>query len=241
MRTSAPRPRLLVGLLVAGTCLVQSLPATAAAPAPLPEWDVKKKPAPLPDWDVAKGKQPDPAKTKKPKGKKPKATPEPAPEPTPEPTPEPAPEPTPEPVAAAPEPAPEPAPAPAEPPAPVVTTPPDPPPPDARAEQQHQLAAKQARGEVIAGSVLIGLGVAGLGVMTAGLLRQRAIDDPGDKRINTDTTLIAAGAVAGISGAVLGLALLVDGIRDRKAVRDLRHARIRVSPTLGGLVLGGRF
>ena len=49
------------------------------------------------------------------------------------------------------------------------------------------------------------------------------------------------GAVAGISGAVLGLALLVDGIRDRKAVRDLRHARVRVSPTLGGLVLGGRF
>jgi hypothetical protein len=94
---------------------------------------------------------------------------------------------------------------------------------------------------VIAGSVLVGIGVAGLGAMTAGILRQRAIDDASEKRINTDNTMIAAGAVAGISGALLGIALLVDGIRDRKAARDLRDARIRVAPTLGGLVLGGRF
>lgn len=234
MRISARCPRFLVGALVAVAWLAQSLPV-AAAPAPLPEWDVKKKPAPLPDWDAAT-KKPEPGKGKKHKGKKPAATPEPVAEPTPEPTPEPAPEPTPEPVVAPP---PEPA-APPEPPPPVVTTPPEPAPaaPSPRELEQHKQAERRARGEVITGGVLMGVGVAGLGAMTAGVLAKA--NAKADK-LDRANTIVAAGAIAGISGLVLGVALLVDGLRDRKATRSASTARVRVAPTLGGLVLSGRF
>ncbi len=232
MRISARCPRLLVGALVAVAWLAQSLPV-AAAPAPLPEWDVKKKPAPLPDWDAAT-KKPEPSKGKKPKGKKPAATPEPAPEPAPEPTPEP----TPEPVVA---PAPEPAAAPPEPPPPVVTTPPEPEPAPAaspRDLERHKQAERRARGEVITGGVLMVVGLGGLGAMTAGVLAKGKANADKLDRANT---IVAAGAIAGFSGLVLGVALLVDGLRERKATRSATTARVRVAPTLGGLVLSGRF
>ena len=42
-------------------------------------------------------------------------------------------------------------------------------------------------------------------------------------------------------GLALGVALLVDGVRDLKAARPGRSARVRVAPTFGGLVVSGRF
>jgi len=241
MRISTRCPRLLVGTLVAGAYLVLSLPV-AAAPAPLPEWDLKKKPAPLPEWDTAAKKPAEPAK--KPKAKKPVAAPQPAPEPVPEPSPEPSPEPEPEvtappePVPAEPAPEPEPEPAPA--PAPVITTPPSEPEP-ALPSADDRGAERIARAEIISGSVLAFGGLGGLATMTTGLLRQRGIDDPGPKSQARTETMIAAGAVSGAIGLALGLALLVDGVRDLKAARPGRTARIRVAPTFGGFIVSGRF
>jgi hypothetical protein len=243
MRISTRCPRLLVGTLVAGAYLVLSLPV-AAAPAPLPEWDLKKKPAPLPEWDTAAKKPAEPAK--KPKAKKPVAAPQPAPEPVPEPSPEPVPEPVPEPevtappepvpVEPAPEPVPEPEPAPV--PAPVITTLPE---PEPALPADDRGAERIARGEIISGSVLAFGGLGGLATMTTGLLRQRGIDDPGPKSQARTSTMIAAGAVSGAIGLALGLALLVDGVRDLKAARAGRTARIRVAPTFGGFIVSGRF
>lgn len=244
-------PRLLVGTLVAGACLVQSLPAVAA-PAPLPEWGVKQKPAPLPDWDTAAKKPADPAK--KPKAKKPgpaatqpkPATTPPGPATTPPATePEPVVATEPEPVVAPePEPVPEPEPAvaaPAEPvpaePEPVVPTAPEPEPEPVgpSALERHKLAERSARGEIIVGGVLTVLGLGGVGAMTAGLLQDGGAEDDGRN------TMIAAGAVSGAIGLALGVALLVDGVRDLKATRPGRSARVRVAPTFGGLVVSGRF
>lgn len=218
----------------------------AAAPAPLPEWDVKKKAAPLPDWDAAVKKSPAPAK--KPKARKPAAAQPPAPEVTPAPAPEPTPEPVPEPVAepapavAAPEPAPAPTPAAAAPepepaPEPAEVTPPVPVEPQGRSALE-----RAARGEIVVGGVLAVLGLGGVGAMTAGLLQKGDAEDSGDAdRVARSDTLVAAGAVSGAFGVALGLALIIDGVRDRRAARGGRTARVRVAPTLGGLVVSGRF
>ena len=248
-------PRLLVGTLVAGACFVHSLPAFAA-PAPLPEWGVKQKPAPLPDWDTAAKKPGEPAK--KPKAKKPgpaatqPATTQPGPATTQPAATQPAatqpgpaiatePEPV---VVTEPEPVPEPEPAvtaPAEPvpaePEPVVPTAPEPEPEPVgpSALERHKLAERSARGEIIVGGVLTVLGLGGVGAMTAGLLQDGGAEDDGRN------TMIAAGAVSGAIGLALGVALLVDGVRDLKATRPGRSARVRVAPTFGGLVVSGRF
>jgi hypothetical protein len=272
MRISTRCSRLLVGTLVAGAFSLQSLPV-AAAPAPLPEWGVKKKPAPLPEWDTATrkpaakpgepaakpgepaAKPGEPAAkpgepAKKPKARKPgaakqPAAPEPEPAPAPEPEPAPAPEPEPEPVVpAAPEPVPEPAP---EPPPPVVSAPPEPEPepepegPSAAALEQARFAERSARGELIVGGVLGVLGLGGAAVMTVGLLQKGAAGDLSEAAVGKKDTMIAAGAVSGLFGLALGLALIVDGARDLKAARRGQTARVRVAPTFGGLVVGGRF
>lgn len=244
-RSRSHRTSSTLGVLVAALSLGFSLPVVAA-PA-LPDWDAaKKKPAPLPDWDTAK-KKPEPSK---PKPKKPKKPGEPVveappPEPTPEPVPETPPpaEPAPEPVAATPEPEPEPAPAPT--PAPAVVEGPAPAPSPSRAADRSREAQRVARGELIAGGVLMGVGVGGLGAMTAGVLLKRSAEDSTAQGAADDLkraeTVLAAGAVSGAIGLLLGLALVVDGARDRKAARAGALADLRVAPSFGGLVLRGRF
>ncbi len=245
MRISTRGARLLVGTLVAGACLVQPLPV-AASPAPLPEWDVKKKPAPLPTWDTTAKKPAEPAKKPKAKKKQPAAAPppEPVPAPPPEPVPEPVAEPEPA-VPAPPEPVPaEPVPEPGPAPAPVVTAPPEPEPepgPSASVLERRKLAERTARGEIIAGGVLTFLGLGGLGAMTTGLVQWRGTDDQSESGQAKVDTLIAAGAVSGAIGLGLGLALIADGVRDLKATRPGRSARVRVAPTFGGFVVSGRF
>jgi len=125
----------------------------------------------------------------------------------------------------------------------VVTTPPEPAPTASpRDLERHKLAERRARGEVITGSVLMVVGVGGLGAMTAGVLAKGKAEDKGDAdKLDRANTIVAAGAIAGFSGLVLGVALLVDGLRERKATRAASTARLRVAPTLGGLVLSGRF
>ena len=235
--------------VVAAACLGLALPV-AAAPA-LPDWDAaKKKPAPLPDWDAAKKKPGDGAK-KKPGGKRPvkppveapveaqpeapvEAQPEAPVEAQPEAPVEAQPEPTPpaasEPVVAAPASA-------------VVEGPAEAPAaaPTQSSRERAQAATRRARGELIAGSVLMGVGAGGLGAMTAGVLLERSTDDASASATKRAETLIAAGAVTGAIGVLLGLALVVDGVRDRRAARATALARVQVAPSFGGLALSGRF
>lgn len=246
--------RFLVAVFVSGACLGQPQSAIAG-PAPLPEWEGVKKPAPLPNWDAAVGK--DKPAAKKPKAKKtapagqsnpaqpgpvaepgPAAQPGPVAEPVvaPEPVPEPTPEPVPEP-AAAPEPTPEPVPAE---PAPVVAEAPEPG-PSVQVLEQGKLARRRARAELVTGGVLLGLGLGGVAAMTVGLLQKSGADDLGAKSLARADSMIAAGAASGAMGLAMGIALLVEGARDRKAARSAEVARVRVAPTLGGLVLSGRF
>lgn len=246
--------RFLVAVFVSGACLGQPQSAIAG-PAPLPEWEGVKKPAPLPNWDAAVGK--DKPAAKKPKAKKtapagqstpaqpgpvaepgPAAQPGPVAEPVvaPEPVPEPTPEPVPEP-AVAPEPTPEPVPAE---PAPVVAEAPEPG-PSVQVLEQGKLARRRARAELVTGGVLLGLGLGGFAAMTVGLLQKSGGDDLGAKPLARADSMIAAGAASGAMGLAMGIALLVEGARDRKAARSAEVARVRVAPTLGGLVLSGRF
>ncbi len=284
MRT-LPRSHRLFIALVAVVSLVRPLPA-AAAPAPLPNWDVDKsgkkpegkkpegKPAdtaggkgtaPLPDWGVTgKGKPDDKGKKGKPgkgKGKKgkPGTKPDEPTESTPtEPTPpdEVAPEPTPgEPATPEPttpttptEPAAPVGPAPAPEPEPAVTSPAD----DTAAAEQLRL---RGRAELITGAVfmvggLTGFGVLGAGVVVKGRAEQELKDaegrtdvdlEPLDKQQKQGETMLAAGAVAGVLGMALGIALVAAGGRDMKAGRAGLTSRVRIAPTFGGLVISGRF
>ena len=58
--------------------------------------------------------------------------------------------------------------------------------------------------------------------------------------------MIGVGAVVTVVGAALGVSLMAIGARDLRG-RDIggketsRQARLQVAPTLGGLVLSGRF
>lgn len=234
----------LPGLVTAAILVVHSPSLALAAPsASLPDWDAakKKKSAPLPDWDAAKPKK-DPKQAKPKKPKKPSEAPAEAPAEAPSEAPAEAPVEAPAeapveaggdasaPVAAPPEPEPAPAPAPvAEGPAPAPGV-------DVGAKE----LARAARGELIVGGVLLGLGVGGIGMIGAGAaIKGKA--DASDDDVKTGTTLLGAGAIVGVIGTVMGLALLGEGVKDRKAARAGQTARVRVGPTLGGLVLSGRF
>jgi len=229
-----------VAFLVSGACLGQPQSAIAA-PAPLPEWEGVKKPAPLPDWDSAVGKD---KPAKKPKAKKaaraapvaPATQPGPVTEPVAAPEPVPTPELVPEP-AAAPEPTPEPVPAEPE---PAVVEAPEPG-PSVQVLESGKLARRRARAELVTGGVLLGLGLGGFAAMTVGLLKKSGANDLGAKPLARADSMIAAGAASGAMGLAMGIALLVEGARDRKAARSAEVTRVRVAPTLGGLVLSGRF
>lgn len=193
-----------------------------------------KKTAPLPDWDAAK-------KTDGGKGTKPpkKKTPKPEEAPPDETPPDEAPADTvvgPEAPPAEP-PTPEEAP-PAEPPPAEVTTTtppiegPTPAPGVDLGRDDTGAALRQAKRMLISGGVITLGGLAGVGVMAAGFVSED--EARGDN-------LIAAGAVTGVIGLTMGLALVGEGVRELKAARKRQSARVDVTPTLGGLVVRGRF
>lgn len=235
----------LRGVLLLGTCLSLALPIgpALAAPDPLPDWGVPSK---------AARAEPAPAPAAaSPAVEAPPATPSAEPDPDPVIEPEPA-APRPRPRSAKPRPkkpkpqvAAAPAPAPA-PPVPVAPARPDP----------DIAARRKGNGELITGALLTSGGLASLGVMAGGFYLNRVSErelDKGEGRPEEDLaplhdqqrraeTMIAAGAIAGAAGVALGVALLAIGARDLKAARrEPLAARVRVAPTIGGLVLAGRF
>ena len=230
--------RLFSGVLAGAALFVQPLSVVAApaAGAQLPDWDAAKpkpKPADLPDWDAAKPKPKDPKKPKKPRGEKPaEATPTETPVETP-----PAETPTETPPTETPT---ETAPV-VEAPAPVVEAPPvveGPKPAPAVDTGSSKDAQKIAKREIIAGAALLGLGIGGLGMMGAGFAI-KGNTGATDKEYDRAVTILSAGAIIGTIGTIMGLALLGDGIKDRKAARP--KAQARVAPTFGGLAISGRF
>jgi hypothetical protein len=129
----------------------------------------------------------------------------------------------------------------------------------ARKAEKHKArmgVRRTGHGQIIAGAVLTTAGLAGLGVMSGGLYynsvsrRELAKGEgrpeeelqPLRDQQKRGETMIAAGAVLGAVGLALGIALVSLGARDLKAARtETLQARVRVAPTLGGLVLVGRF
>lgn len=127
------------------------------------------------------------------------------------------------------------------------------------AARRHKAAMgtkKNGHGQIIAGSVLGVAGLAGIGIMSGGLYLSRLSDrelEKGEGRPEDELaplhdqkkqgeTMTAAGAVTGAIGLAIGIALISLGARDLKASRaEQLQARVRVTPTLGGLVLVGRF
>lgn len=113
---------------------------------------------------------------------------------------------------------------------------------------------RNARGELIAGSLFLAGGLAGVGVMAGGLYlsgaAQRELPKaegrpeylaPLEEQKRQGDTLIAAGAVAGALGVILGVTLVALGATDLKKSRADQLSRFRVAPTFGGLSLSGRF
>jgi len=239
-------------ILLFGTCLSLALPIAPAfaAPDPLPDWGVASKPAkaepapataPPPVVEAAAGASAEPDPVIEPDAAEPAPVIEPDPQPA-------APRRKPSKPRAKKKPKPqvvavEPAPAPA----PVV--------PLAPAEPDATIRRK-GNGELIAGALLASGGLASFGVMAGGLYLNRLSERElakGEGRPAEDLaplhdqqrraeTMIAAGAIAGAAGLALGVALLAIGARDLKAARrEPLSARVRVAPTIGGLVLAGRF
>ena len=252
MRT--PPLRLLLGAFAGVALFVQPLTVVAApasGSAQLPDWDAAKpkpKPAELPDWDAAKPKK-DPKTGKPKKPKKPNEAPAETPGETPAETPSETPSETPtetpgETPAETPAETPPAEVKPAEP-TPVAEGPAEAPAVDTGGSKE---ALKLAKREMIAGGVLIGLGLVGFGILGAGVaVKGKAEDklakDPGGSTddLERGKTMLAAGAIVGTIGVVMGLALLGEGIKDRRAARPKGLARVQVAPTFGGLMIRGRF
>lgn len=113
---------------------------------------------------------------------------------------------------------------------------------------------RNARGELIAGSLFLAGGLAGFGVMAGGVYlsgaAQRELPKadgrpeylaPLEAQRKQGDTMIAAGAVAGALGVILGVTLVALGASDFKKARAEQLARVRVAPTFGGLSLTARF
>ncbi len=228
-------------ILLLGTCLSLALPIAPAfaEPAALPDWGVaSKKSAPTKPEPAI----PEPAPEAVKPG--PAAEPDPVIEPDVETPPRRAPRPS-KPKAKKPKrKAPVAAPSPA--PAPVV-------PIDTHATHS---AWRKINGELVSGALLASGGLAGFGVMVGGLYLNRVSTrelERGEGRPEQELaplhaqqrraeTMISAGAIAGTAGLALGVALLAIGGRDLKAMRsEPLTARVRIAPTIGGLVLAGRF
>lgn len=130
-----------------------------------------------------------------------------------------------------------------------------------RAVDTRRGAARQARRgrqELTAGAILLGVAAAGAGVIAGGASEHRKYHNRVDPlvgmeamydltaledRYDRGSTMVAAGAVMLIGGAVLGATLTGIGARDLRQGRRLRgqRAELRLAPTLGGLALHGRF
>lgn len=120
---------------------------------------------------------------------------------------------------------------------------------------------RKGRQELTAGASLLFMGLTGAGVLAGGMVyraaRKRELADIAGHESEYDLSaldaqgrradaMIGAGAVLSVVGAVLGVSLIAIGARDLRG-RALRgkekaqQARLQVAPTLGGLVLSGRF
>jgi hypothetical protein len=121
-------------------------------------------------------------------------------------------------------------------------------------EKKTNPVRRNARGELIAGSLFLAGGLAGFGVMAGGLYlsgsAQRELPKadgkpeylaPLEAQRKQGDTMIAAGAVAGALGVILGVTLVALGATDLKKARAEQLARVRVAPTFGGLTLTARF
>jgi len=116
---------------------------------------------------------------------------------------------------------------------------------------------QRGRKEIRTGAILTSVGVAGLGVFIGGLAvhadRQHKLDAVRGEEQRYDlssldaqggraTGMIAAGAVTGAVGLIVGSVLLAAGSRNLRASKGGgRHARIQVAPTTAGLLVFGRF
>jgi len=114
----------------------------------------------------------------------------------------------------------------------------------------------RAIGELASGSVLAASGLTGIVWMSLGFHLSRLADRelargigwsetalaPLHAQKDQGATMIAAGAVLGVAGLALGLALIDGGARDLRAARAARLSRrLHFTPTLGGWLLTGRF
>lgn len=134
-----------------------------------------------------------------------------------------------------------------------------PPPPPEGSKRERTPAPKDGRGLIAGGSLLTVVGAGGLGMIGAGIAMgvdaQKTVEDPtvtGDafdeadakgKRANIITYAGIGVAAVGLAG---GIALLVLGVKKRKAYRaDHADTALHLTPTLGpglaGVSLSGRF
>jgi hypothetical protein len=115
---------------------------------------------------------------------------------------------------------------------------------------------RRGRQELVTGASLLAVGLTGAGVLASGLVyrgaRERELAAIAGHEAEYDLSaldaqgrradaMIGAGAVVGALGMVLGASLVALGARDLRGKPPARHAQLRVGPTLGGLVLSGRF
>jgi hypothetical protein len=132
---------------------------------------------------------------------------------------------------------------------------PEGPQPDSAAELTDAKALRRtAIGELTAGSVLTATGMFGVMWMSFGAHLTRMADRelakgaglpestlaPLQAQREQGQTLIGAGAVIGVLGFGIGLALVGVGARDLKASRKAK-LQVRLAPSPGGAMLVGRF
>lgn len=115
---------------------------------------------------------------------------------------------------------------------------------------------RKAQQEVIVGASLLVVGLGGLGVLGGGLTyraaRQHELAAIAGHESEYDLSaldaqgrradaMIGVGAAIGVIGMMLGASLVAIGARDLHNKTRSPRARLQVAPTLGGLVLSGRF
>lgn len=122
-----------------------------------------------------------------------------------------------------------------------------------RVVESRRAAARQARRgrqELIAGSSLLGAAALGVGLMAGGarvrsMERQQPLAGvvPVEPYEGRGSTMIAAGAVLAVGGAILGVTLTAIGARDLRHGRRFgsQRAELQLAPGLGGVTLSGRF
>jgi hypothetical protein len=133
----------------------------------------------------------------------------------------------------------------------------------ARAEQESgsgdgEEGLSPGQGLIISGAVVTGLGIAGFGLMAGGMVIGQGANDIDDLPTNdvdarrsrfdkgrTGNALTIAGAAGGAVLLGTGVALLVIGIKKKKAAGEEQAPTARLVPAFGpdhaGLVISGRF